>query len=265
MSKVLTIAGVSILALGLILGLALPGLAAQDSAPLWADDSQTMVVKGKVLSVDEENQEFVIQFGEQELTISVDGDTKYYKLCVPGRIVALARHRMEWRHQNQEEIGAPGWHGMELGLQNQERNRALARHQMRLQNQIPQLDNGGMPEPKPPKLKWLRSFGEGAEFTDIKVGDRVVVRLAEDGCAERVLIIKPTTYAAVSGTISVSLAGETITITPDGGVAVTLDYNESTVFILKGVILVEQWQYAHAIYDSDNMIAKRVIVYQEVP
>ncbi|GAI71023.1 unnamed protein product [marine sediment metagenome] len=55
---------------------------------------------------------------------------------------------------------------------------------MRLQNQIPQLDNGGMPEPKPPKLKWLRSFGEGAEFTDIKVGDRVVVRLAEDGCAE---------------------------------------------------------------------------------
>jgi len=263
MSKVLKIAGVSILALGLILGLALPGLAASDSATPWADDSQTRIVRGKVLSVDEENQEFVIQSGEQELTISVDGDTKYYKLCVPGRIVSLARHLMQWRHQNQEEIGAPGWHDMGLGLQNQERNRALARHQMRLQNQIPQLDNGGMPEPKPPKLRWLCPFGEGAEFTDIKVGDRVVVWLAaeDNDLAERVLIIKPTTYARVSGTISVSLADETITITPGDG-EVTLSYNESTVFILRGVIEVEQWQYAHAIYDSDNLLAKRVIVHQ---
>ena len=266
MSKVLTIAGVSILALGLVLGLALPALAAPDVAPLWDDDSQTRIVKGKVLEVREADREFVIQSGEQEPTISADGDTKYFKLCVPGRIVALAQHLKQWKHQNQEEIGAPGWHGMELGLQNQERNRALARHQMRLQNQIPQLDNGGMPEPKPPKLKWLRSFGEGAEFTDIKVGDRVVVWLANgDSLAKRVLIIKPTTYAAVSGTITVPSQGETITITPDGGVAVTLDYNEGTVFILNGVILVEQWQYAHAIYDSDNMVAKRVVVYQKVP
>ncbi len=155
---------------------------------------------------------------------------------------------------------------MGLGLQNQERNRVLARHQMRHQIQIPQLDNGNLPEPGPPKLKWLCPFGEGAEFTDIKVGDRVVVTGLATGensyLAERVLIIKPTTYARVSGTISVSLADETITITPDDGVAVPLSYNESTVFILKGVIEVEQWQYAHAIYDSDNMVAKRVIVYQ---
>jgi len=231
MSKVLTIAGVSILALGLVLGLALPALAAP---PAWArpgaDDSQIMVVKGKVLSVDEEKQEyFVIQSGEQELTISVDGDIKYFKLCVPVRIVALARHRM--------------------GL--------------RLHNQIPQLDDGDMPELQRAKLKRLRPFGEGAEFSDIAVGDRMAVWLApqENGnLAERVLIIKPTTYARVSGTITVPLAGETITIAPDGGVAVTLDYNESTVFILNGFIAVEEGQYAHAIYDSDNRVAKRGVV-----
>ncbi len=265
--QVLKIAGVSILALGLVLGIALPGQAAPDSAIPWADDSQTRIVKGKVLSVDEGKQQFVIQSGEEEVPISVDDNTKYHKLCLPGRIVSMTRHQMRLRLQNQEEIGALGWHGMELGLQNQERNRALARHQMRLQNQIPQLDNGGMPELKPPKLKWLRSFGEGAEFTDIKVGDRVVVAGLATGensyLAERVLIIKPTTYAAVSGTIDVSSEEKTITITPDdGGQPVPLSYNEGTVFILRGVIEVETGQYAHAIYDSDNMVAKRVIVYQ---
>lgn len=262
--KVLTIAGVSILALGLVLGLALPGLAAQDSAPLWADDSQTRIVRGKVLSVDEENQEyFKIQSGEQELTISVDGDTKYFKLCVPGRIVALARHLMQWRHQNQEELGTPGGQGIGLGLQNRVRARALVQNQMRLQNQISQPENVPLSEPQQAKMKWLRPFGAESEFIDIAVGDRVVVWLAaeDNDLAERVLIIKPTTYARVSGTISVSLADETITIAPDDG-EVTLSYNESTVFILRGVIEVEQWQYAHAIYDSDNLLAKRVIVHQ---
>ncbi len=97
--QVLKIAGVSILALGLVLGVALPGLAAPGSAPPQASDMPPKVLRGKVASI-EENQEFVIQSGEQELTISVDDDTKYYKLCVPGRIVSLAWHRMEWRHQN---------------------------------------------------------------------------------------------------------------------------------------------------------------------
>ena len=87
--------------------------------------------------------------------------------------------------------------------------------------------------------------------------------LASEGngnLAKVVLIIKPTTYASVSGTIEVFPEDETITITPDGGEAVTLSYNESTVFILQGTIQVESGQYAHAIYDSDNMIAKRVAV-----
>lgn len=230
--QVLKIAGVSILALGLVLGIALPGLAAPDSAIPWADDSQTRIVKGKVLSVDEGKQQFVIQSGEEEVPISVDDNTKYHKLCLPGRIVALARHLREWR----------------------------------LQNQVPQLDNGDLPELKPPKLKWLRPFGEESEFSDIAEGDRVVVWLAteDNNLAKRVLIIEPTTYASVSGTIDVSSEEKTITIVTDedGEVKeVPLSYNEGTVFILRGIIQVEG-QYAHAIYDSDNMVAKRVIVYQ---
>jgi len=260
----LKVAVASILALGLILGIALPGLAAPDEALPWVDDFQIRIVKGEVTYVDEADQEFDIQSGEEELTISVDENTKYYKLCVPGRIVSLARHWMQFRHQNQEEIGAPGGHGMGLGLQNQVMARALVQNQIRLQNQISQPENVPLSEPQQPKLKWLRPFGGEAEFSDIEVGDRVVVWLADgDNLAKRVLIIKPTTYASVSGTIEVDLEDETITITPDDDEAteVILDYNKSTVFILRGVIEVEQWQYAHAIYDSENMLAKRVTVY----
>ena len=231
MSKVLTIAGVSILALGLILGLALPALAAPGEAPPWAGDSQTRVVRGKVLSVG--GQEFVIQSGEEELTIKVDENTKYYKLCVPERIMALARHQIE----------------------------------LRAQDQLPPPEDVGIPRLQRARLKLLHHFGEKAEFGDIAVGDRVAVWLApeENNLAQRVLIIKPTTYAHVSGTISVSLAGEAITITPADGEPVTLSYNGSTEFVLNGFIAVEEGQYAHAIYNSDNMVAKRVAVYQEVP
>jgi len=231
MSKVLKIAGVSILALGLILGLALPALAAPPWARPWADDSQIEMVGGKVISIDD--QEFVIQSGEQELTISIDGDTKYFKLCVPRQIVSLARHQMR----------------------------------LRLQDQISQPENVSLSELQRAKLKLLHRFGEPAEFSDIAVGDRVVVWLANgNNLAQRVLIVKPTTYARVSGTIeSVSSEPRTITMTPDGGGSITLGYSESTVFILEGVIQVEAGQSAHVIYDSDNMIAKRVVVHQEAP
>jgi hypothetical protein len=266
MPKILTIAGVSILVLGLVLGVALPGLAAPDEALPGADDSPAKVVKGKVLSVDEASQQFVIQSGEEELIISVDENTKYFKLSVPGRIVSLARHWMQFRNQNQEEMGVPDGQGMGLGLQNQIRARDLVQNQvrLRLQNQISQPETVPLPAPQQAKLKWLRPFGEESEFSDIEVGDRVVVLLADvadsDYLAQQVLIIKPTTYASVSGTIDVDLAEETITITPDEGDPVTLSYNDSTVFILHGFITVEEGQYARAIYDSDNMLAKRVTV-----
>jgi len=256
--SVLKIAGASILAVGLILGLALPGLAAPDVALPWADDFQLRIVKGKVIDVDEAYQEyFKIQSGEDELTISVDENTKYFKLCVPGRIISLARHWMQFRHQNQEELGTPGGQGIGLGLQNRVRARAL------VQNQISQPENVPLSEPQQAKMKWLRPFGEESEFSDIAVGDRVVVWLADgDNLAEKVLIIKPTTYAGVSGTIT-DISSSAIEITPDAGEeanAVTLYYNQGTIFILRGITQMEG-QYAHAIYDSDNMIAKRVTVY----
>ena len=240
MSKVLTIIGVSILALGLVLGIALPTLATSDVAKPQAEDFHSRIVMGKVLSVGD--QQFVIKSGGEELTISVNKDTKYYKMSVPGRIVFLAQRWMEFRHRNQEGTG------------------------LRLQNLMPQLGNMDMPEPEGLKLKPLHPLGEEAKFSDIAVGDRVVVWLAGDSeslLAERVEITKVTTYASVSGTITaVAPDDKTITITTEDGKDVTLTYNEGTVLVLKGITQVETGQSAKAIYDSGNNIAKIVTVHQ---
>lgn len=268
--KVLKIAGVSMLALGLVFGITLPVMAAPDSASPQASNMLPKVLKGKVVSIDENQEYFVIQPGEQELTISVNDDTKYFTVCVPGQIIALAQQRMRLRIQNQEETEASACPQTRLRLQNQEQLKGLGRYQIKLrpQNWKPQLDDTDMPQLTQPKLKQLRPFGGEAKFSDIAVGDRVAVWLApgENGyLAGRVLITKPATYARVSGTIiAVSSEEGTIAIAPDDGEAITLYYNEGTIFILKGVIQVETEQSAHAIYDSDNMIAKRVIVNQEM-
>lgn len=251
------VAVASVLALSLVLGLALPALADSDEPLPWAEDFQARIVKGTVTYVDEENQQyFEIKSGEDELTINVDENTKYFKLDVPGRIMALAQ---QFRLRNQEEAGAQGEQGVGLGLQNRQRVRAAVQNQarLRIQNRLSQTEEVPLPESQP---KWCRPFGAEAEFSDIEVGDRVVVGLADgDNLAKGVLIVKPATYARVCGTIT-ELSSSAIEITPEDGEAVALSYNESTVFVLNGFIAGEEGQYACAIYDSQNMLAERVTV-----
>jgi len=260
MPKVLTLAGVSVLALALVLGMAVPALAAPDSAPYWLCGSKGEVLRGDVLSIGD--QEFVIQTEEGELTISVDEDTEYYQMCVPKQIAASVQQRVQLRHQNQEEIRAQAGHGHAWGLQNRIRARIEARHQVGLLNQISLLKRALLPELF--WLRWLRFFGEEAEFGDIAVGDRVVVLAGEDNLAQGVLIIKPTAYANVSGTIT-DISSSVITVDSDDGPQVTLFYDEDTVFVLNGVTQVEAGQYVHITYDSVNIIVERVVVYPEAP
>jgi len=274
--SVLKVAVASVIALSLVLGLALPALATPDEFFPWTEDFQARIVKGTVTEVDEENQAyFTVQSGEDEIGIRVDENTKYFMLDAPGRITALAqqfrlRNRAEFgapeeqglrlRLQNQAEVGAQGRRGMGLGLQNQQRVRAEVQNQARLrvQNQVAQTEEVPVTETQPVAL---RPFGAEAGFDDIEVGDGVVVWLADgESLAKWVLIIKPAARAHVGGTIT-GLTSETITIAPDDGEAVTLRYNQDTVFVLNGFIAVEEGQLARAVYDAENMMAKRVIVY----
>jgi len=249
--KVLKIAAVSILALGLVLGIALPGLAASDSALPQASNILPELLRGRVVSIDDDQEFFVIQSGEQELTISVDDDTKYFKLYVPGRLVALVQHRMQlMQPEIRQEIRV-----MESAI-----------------NRMPQLKKRAMEILKhQPNLKQLRCLGEEATFGDIAVGDRVAVRAVwgEDSyLAKTVVIMKPTTYARVSGTVSnIDESAMEITIEPlssssaeDG--KIILAYDSHTIFILRGTPGLQKGEKVVAIYmekDDGTLLAKRVM------
>jgi len=242
--KVLKIAGVSILALGLVLGVALPGLAASDSASLQASNILPEVLRGHVVSIEETQGFFVIQSGEQKLTISVDDDTKYFRLYVPERLTALLRHRMQLEVQIESVI-----------------------------NQMPQLKKRAMEilKHQRPNLKRLRCLGEEATFGDIAVGDRVAVRAVwgeNSYLAKTVVIMKPTTYARVSGTVSnIDEANMEIAIEPlssssaeDG--EITLAYDSHTIFILRGTPGLQEGKKVVAIYmerGDSTLLAKRVM------
>lgn len=246
--KTWKIAVVITLAAALVLGVALPSLAASDEAVPQTDDCWPRLLRGEVLSVDEVNQEsFVIQSGEQEHTIFVNDDTRYFILHSPRKLLGIAQQRIELRQQAQE------------------RTRAIEPAEP---TQLRASDWAQQPKRAIwAKLKWLRHFGEGASFDDITVGDKVAVWLApETGSylAKVVTIIEPVSYGRVSGTIT-GISDDSITIEPVNGDAVTLEYNENTIFILKGIIEVEAEQFAGAGYNTETMVAKVVRVWPEAP
>ena len=163
----------------------------------------------------------------------------------------------------------------------------MVRHRMQLEvqqeirviesaiNQVSQLKDREILKHQRPNLKRLRFFGEEATFDDIAVGDRIAVRSVwrEDSyLAKIVVIIKPTTYARVNGTVfNINEAAMEITIEPlsssnaeDG--EITLAYDSHTVFILRGTPGLQEGEKVVAIYmekDDSTLLAKRVMAVVE--
>ncbi len=188
------------------------------------------VLRGRVLGVDEDESFFVIRYVEEEaVTIAVNSNTKYFKLSVPRKVVALKRMRIE---------------GRELTI-----------------NLLPLGEEKGMPKQWPRRLRWLHRFSEKTSFEDIAIGDRVVVWLtpSEDApVAKLVIVVQPVDYKRIKGTID-TVSDNSITI--NDGSPLILTHGENTHFILKGVTAVEPGQSALAIYNGTNMVAKLIIVY----
>ncbi len=249
--KIWKIAVVITLAIALVLGVALPGLAASDEAAPQTDDYWPKLLRGEVVGVDDEGdpKSFDIQAGEQEFTIFVDENTRYFILHPPRKLLDVAQQRIELRQQDQEGPRAivPA-EPMQLGAPRAQQLKRLIWA----------------------KLKWLRHFGERASFDDIAIGDKVAVLLAPESdryLARVVTIIKPATYSRVSGTIT-GVADDSITIEPvSGGDEVTLEYNENTIFILKGITGIDPdaEPFARAIYNTETTVAKTVRVWPEAP
>jgi len=283
--KIWKIAVVVTLAVALVLGVTLPGLAASDETvpqtsnfasndepPTWGK-KLPRIVSGEVTEIDDES--FVIDTMEDPIYVS-EG-TKYFTVFGPRIVRALHR----WR----TELGQPGLGAAELPAPAKGRppfrlpwlkaeragqESALFRFEKpELAPNLPQPNEGkGKSQGIWANLKQLWHFGEEATFDDIAVGDKVVVWLAPETngyLAKIVTIIEPTTYARVTGTIT-DVSDDFITIEPvSGGDEVPLEYNESTTFILKGFTSVEVEQFACAVYNTETMMAKVVRVWPEAP
>ena len=122
--KVLKIGLPLILAISLVLGITLPGMAAPEpngapeavqtdnatpwgSPPAWGwrlPRMQAGEVVEKVVGVDGGQSYLVIQRGEQEpVQIAVDDGTEYFKVSAPGRVDDLLQNRMALRQRNQAQ------------------------------------------------------------------------------------------------------------------------------------------------------------------
>ncbi len=288
MSKVLKIASALILAaVLLVVGVALPGLAAPDETAPQEDTPRPRMLRGVVASVDDENQEF-FTIKDGDITVFVNEDTKYFKLTVPRRLLALRRPRMApMQLEGQEEVGLGIRPAVPMKLKARDQaNRPTNGRAFRSSKPV-QAENRGLalnlspagwgkgnPKRLQGILKWLRRFGEEATFDDIDDGDRVVVRVVPrngEPLAKQVFIIETTAYKRVKGTVSDINEDEmTITIEPasdteDGSIILT--YDGHTTFVLRGTPSLKEDMRAVAIYveTDDGLLAKRVMAGMPLP
>ncbi len=133
--------------------------------------------------------------------------------------------------------------------------------------ETPEMEEGLLANCENPKglieriKSWFNNspkFGHSAKFTDLEIGDGIVARvLSEENLAKQVLIIKVPTIRNVRGEVTgVDTAAQTMTIQPAAGEAVTVNWDDNTIFILKGLTAVADAKYATAVYDSSTGTAQ---------
>lgn len=272
----------------------------EDVHPAWGWRLPKMQA-GKVTGIDVGKSYFIVQRGEDEpVEIAVDDGTKYFMVSAPRMLAGLLRHRRAPEPQNEAEASgirpaAPkkpkplnaGWLKKIKGFDQLVSTPMAATGPspvglMRKGRGFGQVVSTPMAAPMPSQVegkgigkngRWnlqrFRRFGEEATFDDIHVGDRVAVRLVpgqDKPVARLVLIFEPSPYKRIAGTITDVSSDNTTTITiapSNEGEAVTLNYNEDTVFYLKGTIEVVPGQLARAVYEVEGMLAKMVRVWPE--
>jgi hypothetical protein len=250
--KIWKVALVSLLALGLVLGVASPALAASPWASLPPADPPPRIIRGEVVSIS--GTSLVIESGWGETTVLVNDDTEYFRASVPPAVLSMSLQLEKPAEPSPGGLGLrQRLHLLVEGILT--RVPVLVRNRLELRQQTGEELGLG---------RWLRSFGEEATFASIEVGSWVVVWVAPgegDPVAERVVIIEPVAYHHISGTIDIiDTAAKTITIAPaDGGDNVILSYDEETRFVLRGSPSLAVGDVVRAVYDEAGM-AKMIIV-----
>ena len=283
--KIWKIAVITTLVAALVLGVALPGLADSGTTATVTNTGKAWgkpfprIIRGEVIDIGD--RLFVIQTGEREATIYVTEDTKYFIIQAPFQIPGWLPGCPALEAA---ESPVPAPLNLQFGLPQARKGKpdeAPAFCMPRRLEFAPNLYQSGggqnIAQQIRTKLHWFHRHGKKATFDDLAIGDKVGVLLVpgnndsltaeaeERLTAQVVFIIRPSVWERVSGTIE-RLSDDTIVIEPiGGGDAVSLGYDESTTFILKGFTSVEVEQFARAVYNTETMVARLVKVWPEAP
>lgn len=277
--KVWKIAVILALALALVLGVTLPGLAASDEATTDEVECKPYprLLRGEVFSIGESS--FTIQDGDVE--IRVNDDTRFFKIDVPQKILALLRHRVsQMQGEQQEQIRTAVREIPQLKAAAQKpflkRAQTFSRPELATQErqQLALMTPGegqNILKQLQAYLKWFRQFGEEVDFADLAPEDKVVVWVVpNEGAplAKLVLIVDPTANKRVVGEVT-DVGESSITVEPlSGDEAITFRYDENTTFTLRlrGTPFLEG-QKAVVVYveGSDPPLAKIVMAGMRVP
>ncbi len=188
------------------------------------------VVAGKVVT--KTDTYFVVQSGNQtQTTVSVNATTHYFLAprALPERL-AEAWGRLNDNKNDEKEHGRNG---------------------------VPKVLND------------LHKLAKDATYTDLALGDKVVVRLfPSTTIAKQVLIIKP--VLPKNQTVTGTIAAATTNATGDGGTIVintsgtppqiVLNWDTNTRIVLKGVLAVQAPYKISATYNTSTMKALTVTV-----
>jgi len=180
---------------------------------------------------------FTIQNGTQTpVTITTDGNTKFY-------MVPMGRVNTWVNNQVNKDI--------RQGKGKQTRPGALR------QLHIPANWKGN--------LGFLETFDVKAKFTDIEIGDRVIARVSgNNNLATQVMVIKAPVIQTIKGTIN-TVSGNSITMTPTSGTAVTVTVGPKTVITLHGILAVQPTQYSVTVYNKKTLVAQTINVQSAAP
>lgn len=242
-----------VLVVGLVLGLALPGLAAQEDKAINQGKILQSIIRGDVTG--KGTSSFNVKTNKGlEIVVMVDGNTKFF--LVPGAMKAadVAIQKIEQERIRTQPQTAEGKLAQKPALS----NKAAKLNE----STGPKAEGKGIL--KQDDLKWLQRFGKEAGFGDLAIGDKVLVypvavvnSTAITVTAKIVLIIKQPVLKQIKGTIE-AVGANSITIA--GDTTITLSYDKDTVFTLRGIISVQPGQMAHVVYNVEKNLAKRVSI-----
>jgi hypothetical protein len=223
----------------LVVGMALPVLADNTSKLITG----LRVVQGDVMSVASDNSTFVVQNGNQQpVTVLVDSNTKYFVVPTGKTSAAINSNAVK-----------------DKTIEIEKKVNKVKPKQSQAVEELGITANCGN------DLNGLNRYGKEAPFSDIQVGDRVIAQVkTADNLATQILIIKAPAIQRVKGIIT-AVSDNSITITPSNGNPITLSWDGETRFVLKGLISVQNGQYATAVYNRNTMKAQTVDVQATAP